>query len=459
MKRARLLCGLSVVTILVLLLAACGPTPTPAVVKETVVVTKEVPVEVTKVVEVTAAPAPEVTIHYLTVQQENEGWPKIIGELTAEYQVDHPNVKWEYENIPQTDLLQKIQLLAASNALPLIFNYESGAPLKDLVATGQVLDLEATFKDLGIYDSLSPAAVVLLKGLAGGLYALPLEMNIEGFWYNKQIFADNGLEVPTTWDEMLQAAETLKQAGIQPFAASGEQKWPITRLINGYVMRKYGYDVMARVAAGELKVTDAGFVEAARVVQDMGLKGYFGEGVTTIEYSTAQDLFLQGKAAMFYMGSWALRDFNNPEVNKIGVENIGFFNIPLVEGGVGTLDDWSMNCGLTTSISKPLYDANPEGVGDWMKYVFSNYGDRAMSELGMITGFRVKEMPEKVSPLTAMTAEKIASAKNASLWFEALMKSKAQTVATDNVQKLVTDATYTPEQYMADLQTALEEQE
>ena len=45
------------------------------------------------------------------------------------------------------------------------------------------------------------------KEKGDGLYELPVELNIEGFWYNKKIFADNGIAVPTTWDEVLKIAE------------------------------------------------------------------------------------------------------------------------------------------------------------------------------------------------------------------------------------------------------------
>lgn len=401
----------------------------------------------------------EVVIHYLTVQQENEGWPKIIKELTEEYAAQNPNVKWKYEYIPQTDLMQKIQLLAAVDSLPLLFNYESGVPLLDLINANKVLDIESTFKNLGIYEELNPGIVSVLKGLVGdiGLYALPLEMNIEGFWYNKKFFADNGLQEPQTWEELAGVAEKLHQAGIQPFAISGIQKWPITRLINGYVIRKYGTDVMIRVMNGELKVTDAGFVEAARLIYEWGEKGYFGPGVNTLDYGPAQDLFLQGKAAIYYMGSWALRDFNNPEVNKIGIENIGIFNVPLVAGGVGTLDEWSVNAGQTTSVSKAKFEEHPEVIGDWMKYVFSHYGDRAMKELGLITGFQVKEMPEEPSPLTKMILEKIASVKGGAFWFEALFDPRTTSIAWDNAQ-LLAIGMMTPEEYMEELQKAIDEQ-
>jgi len=406
-----------------------------------------------------SALAREITIHYLTVQQENEGWPKIIKALTEEYAAQNPNIKWKYEYIPQLDLMQRVQLLAAADSLPLLFNYESGAPLFELIKANKVLELESTFKNLGIYEELNPGIVGVLKRLVNdtGLYALPLEMNIEGFWYNKKLFANHGLSEPQTWDELAEIAEKLHQAGIQPFAVSGIQKWPITRLINGYVIRKYGTDVMSRVIKGELKVNDAGFVEAARWIYEWGHKDYFGPGVNTLDYGPAQDLFLQGKAAIYYMGSWALRDFNNPEINKIGIENIGFFNVPLVPGGVGTLEEWNVNAGLTTSIAHAKFAENPEAIGNWMKYVFSHYGDRAMKELGLITGFRVKEMPEEVPVLTKMVLEKLATVKGGAFWFEALFDARTTSVAWDNAQ-LLAIGTMTPEEYLGELQKAIDEQ-
>ena len=191
---------------------------------------------------------------------------------------------------------------------------------------------------------------------------------------------------------------------------------------------------MARVAKGTLKVTDAGFVEAARAVQDMNLKGYFGAGVNTLDYNSAIDVFLQGKAAMFYMGSWVLGSMNDPKQNKIGVENIGFFNFPNVKGGKGSRNEWSLNTGAATALNPKQED---EALDDWLKSVFSSYGDRAMAENGQISGFKVSKLPANLSSLTKTTLKKLASAKNAYLWFEAKFSPKASAVASDNVQLLV----------------------
>lgn len=389
---------------------------------------------------------------FLSVQNADQGFTGIIAKLAAEYTKQNANVTYEYQNAPQTDLAQKLQLLAASDSLPTIYNVGEPALVQQLFKNGQAADIEETFKKLGILDKLNPAAIVLQKKIGGGkLLALPLELNIEGFWYNKKLFAANGVREPLTWDSMLAAAAKFQAAGIQPFAASGEQKWPITRLINGYVARKYGADAMERVANGTLKVTDAGFVEAAQAVADLGKKGYFGQGVNTVDYQTAMDTFLQGKAAMFYMGSWALGNFNDPKQNKIGADNIGFFNFPTVKGGKGTRSDWSLNTGIATVINPKQ---NDEALGGWLKYVFSNYGERALADNGQISGFKVSKLPANLPALTKATLAKLDAAKNGYLWFEAKLNSKAGSVAQDNVQLLVT-GDMTPENYAAELQKAL----
>ncbi|WP_216326305.1 extracellular solute-binding protein [Deinococcus aestuarii] len=276
-------------------------------------------------------------------------------------------------------------------------------------------------------------------------------MNIEGFWYNKQIFAQSGVKEPRTWDELVRAADTFQKKGVQPFAASGEQKWPLTRLIGGYVARKYGADAMDRVKAGTLKVTDPGFVEAVTAVQDLGKKGYFGRGVSTIDYQTALDTFLGGKAAMFYMGGWALGNFNDAKQNKIGAQNIGLFNFPTVRGGRGTANDWSVNTGLVVAVNQGQNDA---ALGEWMKYVFSNFGNRAFADQGLITGFKVTRTPANTPALTRLVQQKIGGVKTPYLWFEANFSPKATSVATDNVQPLVT-GDLSPQDYLQQLQAAL----
>ncbi len=392
-----------------------------------------------------------VTIHFLSVQAAGTGWPLVLSTITDQYAKTKPGSTFKVDFQDQASLNQKIQLLAGQGALPVLYNTPPADLLAQLAKNGEVLDLESTFNQLGVTQELVPAAVTLLKKVYNGkLSALPFELNIEGFWYNKQIFAQNGLQPPQTWDELVQIAASLQQKGIQPFAASGKQGWPLTRLVGNYIFRSLGPDALQSVQSGQAKLTDAAYVAAAQAVANLGKQGYFGKGVATLDYMPAVDLFLQGTAAMLYMGSWELRDFNSPTVNKIGASNIGFFPFPNVTGGVGNSGQTPMNAGQPTSVNKAKYNAD---VGKWLAYMAQNYGDVALQREGAVTGFVVHHPPANLDALTSLVIAQIKQVSQPVLWFEALFSTKAQNISQQNAALLVTNA-MSGSNFMAAIQQA-----
>ena len=252
----------------------------------------------------------------------------------------------------------------------------------------------------------------LVDGL--GLYCVPLGMNMEGFWYNKALFAEAGVaKVPETWDEMLDACEKLKAKGIIPIVQGGSDNWPMTRVLNAYVVRSIGLDALQNAVTGKTHFSDPEYVAAAQMFQDMAKKGYFAEGMNTIDPGTATSMLMNGQAAMNYDGSWKSSNLNS-EDNTAGPEGIGFFNVPVVNDS-STLRDYSMNCGNILMFSSKKYD---EQVGEWMKFVFPMLGDFAIQETGSFKGFRITEMPEDTTYYTQLVADNLANAENAFLWFE-----------------------------------------
>jgi raffinose/stachyose/melibiose transport system substrate-binding protein len=334
----------------------------------------------------------------------------------------------------------------------MLYNTPAVDTVAQMQKNGQVLDIGAEFKKLGVTNELVPAAAVILRKIYGPkLAALPFEFNIEGVWYNKKIFADNGVAVPTTYDQLVAAAAKLDAKGIQPFASSGIQGWPITRLIGNLIFGQLGGDALVKVKQGKAKLTDAAYVAAAQKVADLGDKGYFGKGVASLDYGPAEDLFLQGKAAMFYMGSWILGELNDPAKNQIGLANVGFFPFPQVVGGKGPAKLIPMNAGQPTSINpKKLSSAN----GQWLKYMAQHYGDLAMRTKGQVTGFKVHKTPRNLSSATKMVVAQLAAAKNPVLWFEALFSAKATTVSQRNAAPLVTGQ-MSAQQFMSAVQQAI----
>ncbi|PHV70444.1 hypothetical protein CS063_10140 [Sporanaerobium hydrogeniformans] len=394
------------------------------------------------------------TIKFLSIWPEDKDNSKLILELTEEYKKENPNFDMEFEYIAPDDLVSKIKVLLASDDLPDVFAYESGEPLAELIDAGAVVDMEAALQDLGIADCVDEGAKSLLKTLVDGrgLYDLPLGLNIEGMWYNKALFEKAGIaEAPKTWDELEAACDKLMAAGIQPIAGGGKDKWPLTRLLNAYIMRSIGVDAMLEVKQGKRKMTDPEFVKAAEVIQNMVKKGYFGQGVTTVDQGTAVSMVLNGQAAMHYNGSWVTENLNSAD-NAAGPEGIGYFNIPTVAGGPGKLDEYSMNCGNILTFSSKKYDA---ATADWVKYVFTRMGDKAITDYGAFKGFKINNMPSSLTYYTNIVADNLKAAKGSSLWFEGRFDAKTSKIAQDYVQTLF-NGEITPEEYMTAIQDSLD---
>ncbi|MGV9455345.1 ABC transporter substrate-binding protein [Streptomyces sp. NPDC003635] len=357
------------------------------------------------------------------------------------------------ETVPQASLDQKLQLLAGQNALPVQFAAGNAPALtQQLAKSGKVADLEAKLKDLGVLDQLEPAAVSTVKALYGGeLRVLPYEYNIEGIFYNKQLFEKHGLKVPGTWQELESAAAKLEAKGVQPFSASGQQGWPITRLISGFLYRSLGPDALQKVADGTAKLTDPEYVKAAAEVAELGKKGYFGKGVGSIDYDTAMNQFLTGKAAMFYMGSWALANIADAKQNKVGAENVGFMPLPAVTGGKGSIDQYPSNVGLGITLGAKTFDAK---TGDWVSCIARNYGATALKDHGSISGFKANAEVKDANAVTTQVRDTISASERNVLWFEALFSTKATTVSQTNAASLA-GGSMSPQEFMQTVQDAL----
>jgi raffinose/stachyose/melibiose transport system substrate-binding protein len=393
-------------------------------------------------------------ITYMSDTPQNLKEAQSISNLSKEYTKLHPNVTFKFEYIPQASINQKIQLLASQNQLPTIFSAGSATSIaKGLAKAGLLLNVSSTFKQLGIYDSLTPAGVNLVESVYGTpMIGIPKEANIDGFWYNKKMFADAGIDVPATWDDLVSDAAKLQQSGVQPFVTPGSPSvgWPVTRMIGEYIQRDLGADAMNKIVDGSAKLTDSDYVAGAKAIGSLGQAGYFGKGVASTDYPTGVSEFLTGKAAIWWMGSWTVADFNQPGANSIGNDNIGFFPFPSVKGGKGN-DLTFMEPGETVVFSKKAY--NP-AVAGWMKYVFSRFGNEDLKVSGVLSGFKITTSTDNLPPLTKLVVDHVAAAKQPATWFDANFPAQATTVGNSNAG-LFLSGQLSADSYMDKIQQAV----
>jgi raffinose/stachyose/melibiose transport system substrate-binding protein len=154
---------------------------------------------------------------------------------------------------------------------------------------------------------------------------------------------------------------------------------------------------------------------------------------------------------MFYMGSWALGDFNDKAKDVIGSDNIGYLPFPTVTGGVGTADQIPANVGAPIGVSAKSYNAK---VGDWLKCITTSYGASSLKDQGTVSGFKPTGDTGTLPPLTKAVQETISKTTTSTLWFEALFNTKATETSQQNAAPLVSGS-ITAKDFMAKVQADL----
>jgi raffinose/stachyose/melibiose transport system substrate-binding protein len=399
-----------------------------------------------------AGPSDPSAFTFLNVTENAQVGSEIKQLATGACAAENKALPLQIQDVPQASLDQKLLLLAGQHALPSMFAAGNApATTKTLVKGGDVVNFQTELATLGVAGDVEPSAISSIDSLFGGFYVLPTQLNVEGIFYNKKIFAQASIAVPQTWSQLVADSATLQAGGVQPFSASGQQGWPITRLIGDYLDRSVGPDALSAVAKGTAKLTDPRYVAAAQAVASLGAKGYFGKGVESIDYDTSVNTFLTGKAAMLYMGSWVLSNIAAPGSDTIGASNIGFMPFPNVAGGAGNVSQYPANVGLP-------YTFNAKTLGPksaaWLKCIAANYGSVSLKSYDTFSGFVAHPAVTGLTPLESQVQQIISSTKQSVLWFEALFSTQATTVSQQDAAPLV-NGSMSASAFMSAVQSAL----
>lgn len=216
-----------------------------------------------------------------------------------------------------------------------------------MARAGQILSLAEYDAEYGWSERFAASLLARCMYTADGttfgegeLWGLPAESEIVGFYYNKQVFADNSLEVPTTFEEFETLLGALREAGVEPLVFGNLDKWQAIHLfgeIHGTnTTREYLDGLIYR--RGEADFSDQSILDAAAKVIEWNDAGHFMEGYDGVTGDDATALFTTGVGGVLLQGSWAAGAV------KEGLgENAGFFLMPpalpdvpvLHVGGVG----------------------------------------------------------------------------------------------------------------------------
>ena len=150
-------------------------------------------------------------------QKGEEGPQKGYQAIIDKFNAENPDIVIEMNTVPDAGTVLTSRI--SSGDIPVIFSdYPTQMQFKQKVANGYVQDLSGQ----AFLENVNPSSLDMSRQDDGGSYALPYSRNYMGVYYNKTIFEENGVEVPTTWEEFQQVCETLQAAGITPMGLFGK---------------------------------------------------------------------------------------------------------------------------------------------------------------------------------------------------------------------------------------------
>lgn len=265
-------------------------------------------------------------------------WGAVIETINAEFKAANPGVDIVTESYPDQPYQEKIKIYTTAKQLPDVFKYWSFTTLlKPLVDAKAVVALDrAKFEKLGYMAGALDSNVY-----DGKLYGIPVSGDLWVVYYNKKLFKDAGVAAPpATMDELLAMVPKFKAKGIIPMATDGKDAWPLCITFDLLEWRLSGDQTLVQKALDrKVKFTDPVFVKAAKQLQDLVKAGLFQEDLMVSDYGAAKNLFGQGKAAMYLMGSWELGLATDQSFSEEFRANVDAFKFPTIAGGKGKIDD------------------------------------------------------------------------------------------------------------------------
>jgi glucose/mannose transport system substrate-binding protein len=200
-------------------------------------------------------------------------------------------------------------------------------------------------------------------------YSIPVGVHRgNGFWYNRQVMADNGIEIGDTMsvEEFMTAADTLQAAGIPALALAMKDTFPGAQLFENTLLGVAGPETYNALFRGEASWDDQAVRDAADATAAM--LGYVNEDFSALTWDQAMAMVIEGGAGFNSMGDWAYGEV----VAKNAQDNIGWVSHPGTAGSFVLVVD---------SFTLPVGAPNAENARNWLTILGSKEAQEAFNPL------------------------------------------------------------------------------
>lgn len=434
MRYAAVCVGL--VLLVALMIAGCPPGPAP----------------VSTAPQITPAGKP-VQLQLWTIWS-TEPRKSTLDDIVAKFEAANPGIDVVVTNVEPDAYKQRIRVAIGSGQPPDIFFVWSGEWLHNFVRGDNVLPItEALDANGGEWRDRIMGDALKWYTFDGETYGIPFLRQCTFFFYNTRIFAEHDVAVPATWQEFLQACDTLKRAGVVPLALGNSVKWPAHHYVSCLWQRLMGQDRLLRDfdPLGPGSYDDPGYLKGLRMFKDLVDRGVFNRAPNGTTRENARALFYTGQTAMYYTGTWDLNAFRPGGEAPVEFQGVwSWFNFPAVPGGAG--DQAALHGGADGYVisSKTRY---PEAAIKFLQHLNSLESAQLFVE-------RCKELVLVRGAVTEANADEhllryaqeVAAAPTIVPWADTLLERSVAETLMDGCQALI-EGSITPEEILDNMRS------
>jgi raffinose/stachyose/melibiose transport system substrate-binding protein len=360
-------------------------------------------------------------------------------KVVAEYQASHPEIKLVLDATENEAYKTKIRAAVSANEAADVFLYWSGGRLKGFVDAGAVLPLD-DYLDADTKSRILPGTTGNMT-FNGKLYALPFTLAVGTFFVNQELFDQNGLTVPATWDELVNVCQAFLAKGITPFTVGARDVWPIAMYFDLMTLHQAGYQATnaALTKTGPFNIPDV--VEAARKLQQLVDMGAFGNGAMGLSRDESEVPFYEGKVPMYVNGSWTIGNVNGKDSKVRG--KVKIYPFPALGPNGGTRD---LTGGAADNFAVNAKTKHPKEAVELLTYLTENFTAELYQSGGGLPTWQVTADESRVDPLTRELVDLLKNVDTYTLWWDVMLEGKDAQLYLENLSSLFAKQ-ITPEQF------------
>jgi multiple sugar transport system substrate-binding protein len=280
--------------------------------------------------------------------------------LIADFEAANPDIDVQLNNFDHEGYKTAIRNFLTTDA-PDLANWYAGNRMAPFVEAGQFMDVSDVWEANGLGESLASAKASMT--IDGKQWGVPYTYYQWGIYFNKDVYKQVGAEVPTNWDGFIANCEKFKAAGIDCLTTGTSALWPGAGIFDYMSLRTNGYEWHMDLTAGKVAWTDQKtrdvFAQWAKLVEP----GYITANHAAIDWQDAAALLVQGKAANYVMGNFAVATFKEGGMTN---DNLGFMPFPEITPGIPRAED-----APTDTIHIPTGAKNVDDAKLFLAYVAS----------------------------------------------------------------------------------------